>query len=81
VTGLLLFASDRKGLHQPAFRLKMLLILLAGVQAAIFHWTVHRGLAKWDENTPTPLAAKLSAAISILLWISIVAAGRLIGFV
>jgi len=82
ITGTLLFSSEAvKVYSNPAFRLKMLLILLAGVHAMIFHWTVYRGVAAWDDSVAPPLGAKVSGLLSILLWIGVVAAGRFIGFV
>jgi hypothetical protein len=82
VTGILLFSSEAvKCYTNLAFRLKMLMILLAGVNALIFHWTAYRSVERWDDAANTPLAAKLAGSFSILLWFGIVAAGRWIAFV
>lgn len=82
VTGTLLFSSEAiKVYTNPAFRLKILLIVLAGLQALIFHRAVYRGVAKWDESGVLPAGAKLSGLVSLVLWIGVVAAGRFIGFV
>jgi len=82
VTGVLLFSSEAVKVYtNPAFRLKMLLIFLAGVHALIFHWTVYRNVASWDDSAVLPIGAKVAGLVSILLWIGVVAAGRFIGFV
>ena len=82
VTGGLLFSSEAvKVYSNPAFRMKMLLIFLAGVHAFTFHWIIYRDVANWDDSALLPLKAKLSGFVSILLWVGIVAAGRFIGFV
>jgi hypothetical protein len=82
LTGTLLFSSEAiKVYTNPAFRLKMLLILLAGIQALVFHRTVYRGVAKWDDSGVLPAGAKISGFVSLVLWIGVVAAGRFIGFV
>jgi hypothetical protein len=82
VTGLLLFSSEAtKCYTNIAFRLKMLLILLAGVNAMVFHWTAYRSVGKWDTSASTPLGAKVAGALSILFWFGIVAAGRWIAFI
>ena len=82
ITGAMLFSSEAVHMQRnPAFRLKMLLILLAGIHALVFHLTVYRNVAKWDESAVPPFGAKLAGVFSILLWIGIVAAGRFIGFV
>jgi len=82
VTGVLLFSSEAVKLQDnPAFRLKLVLIVVAGMQAPIFQLAAHRNLARWDERGYLPFGAKLAGAISLVLWLAIVAAGRFIGFV
>ena len=65
----------------PVFITKLFLILLAGVNMAVFHFTIYRNVSKWDESTATPFSAKLVGSISVILWASVVFAGRWIGFV
>src|SRR5439155_11798080 len=82
VTGTLLFTSEAVKVYtNPAFRVKMLLIFLAGVHALIFHWGVYRDVTSWDDSGVLPAGAKVAGFVSILLWIGIVGAGRFIGFV
>lgn len=80
-SGFLLFSSEATKYYlNLVFRLKMLMILLAGMNALVFHWTVYRRVATWDETLVPPLGARLAACFSILLWIGVVAAGRLIAY-
>jgi len=82
VTGALLFSSEAVKIYgNPAFRLKMLLLLLAGLQALIFQTVISGKLAAWDERPSLPVLAKVAGLSSILLWVGIVTAGRFIGFV
>jgi hypothetical protein len=82
ITGSLLFSSEALKIYtNPAFRLKILLILLAGVQALVFHRLTYRNVSAWDADAPTPIGAKLAGALSLILWTGVVAAGRFIGFV
>lgn len=82
VTGVLLFSSEAVKVYgNPAFRLKMLLLLLAGLQALIFQTFATRRLPAWDEGGASTLPAKIMGVTSILLWVGIVTAGRFIGFV
>jgi hypothetical protein len=82
VTGALLFSSEAVKIYgNPAFRLKMLFLLLAGIQALIFQTVVSRKLPAWDDRPASPVMARITGMISILLWIAIVTAGRFIGFV
>jgi hypothetical protein len=81
-TGALLFCSEAAKMYvNPAFRLKMLLICLAGAQALIFQLAAGRKLSAWDERAAVPVMARIGGLISILLWIGVVAAGRWIGFI
>lgn len=81
VTGFCLFASEATRCYEnPAFRIKMLMLVLAGLNALIFHQTVYRRISHWDEAQATPAAAKFAGCCSILLWFGIVAAGRWIAF-
>lgn len=80
-TGFCLFASEAtRCFENPAFRIKMLMLLLAGLNALIFHQTIYRHVASWDQASVTPAGAKLAGCCSILLWFGIVAAGRWIAF-
>jgi Family of unknown function (DUF6644) len=82
ITGALLFSSEAVKIYgNPAFRLKMLLLLVAGLQAVIFQKVISGKLAAWDERPSLPMLAKVAGLSSILLWIAIVTAGRFIGFV
>ncbi len=83
LTGTLLFMSNAAKLYvnNPAFQIKMLLIVLAGVNALAFHMTIYRRVASWDMSPVTPLAARLAGASSLLLWIGVVGTGRWTGFI
>jgi purine-cytosine permease-like protein len=74
VTGPLLFGSDlTRYLNNPAFVLKMLLL---GIALAA-HFTLHRSVLR--EGVPLKTATrKLAAALSLILWSSVVLAGRAI---
>jgi hypothetical protein len=82
ITGVILFSSEAVKVYgNPAFRVKMLLIVLAGAHALIFHWGLEQDVAVLDGSAVLPAKAKVAGGTSILLWIAIVAAGRFIGFV
>jgi hypothetical protein len=81
VTGGTLFASNAiEYSHNFSFRMKMLLMIFAGLNMLFFHLFTHRGIARWDVAPQTPLGAKIAGAVSIVLWLGIVAFGRWIGF-
>lgn len=81
LTGALLFSSEAtKMVINPAFRLKMLLIALAGLHALIFR-IIARDLPRSAPATSTPIRAKIAGLTSLALWVGVVAAGRWIGFI
>jgi len=61
------------------FRIKMLCLVLAGINMLMFHWIGVRHLPRWDASSPPP-RARFAGAVSLLLWTTIVATGRWIGF-
>ena len=80
VTGSLMFAANAATYYgNTAFRLKMLALLAAGVNMAVFQLVTFRNVAVWDRGAP-PRAARVAGALSLLLWISVVFLGRWIGF-
>ena len=81
IAGLLMFAANANTYYEnTAFRLKMLALLGAGVNMAIFQGITYRAVTSWDQNAPTPTAARVAGALSILLWITVICLARWIGF-
>lgn len=81
VTGALLFSSEAVKLyHSPVFRVKVVLLALAGLNAFIFHRTIYRDVANWDPGAVAPARARMAGLLSLLFWIAIIAAGRAIAY-
>lgn len=81
ITGALLFTLNSLSYYgNTAFRVKMVLLLLAGVNMFVFHRYTMPSAAAWDRDAPPPAAARVSGAISLALWISVIFLGRWIGF-
>ena len=81
LTGSLMFLTNaRVYYHNFYFRIKMLLLVLSGVNMLIFELTAGRTIHRWDKEPSAPRAGKAAAALSLAMWISIIIAGRLIGF-
>src|ERR1700680_1829689 len=79
ITGLLLFSSAAATYASTRiFPLKMLLILLAGVNALIFMRTTYRRVAAWDTAEVPPLGARFAGVVSLLLWSSVLVMGRVL---
>jgi hypothetical protein len=82
LTGGLMFISNAVNYaHNFHFQMKILFLLLAGVNMLLFQYVVSRDIAGWESPTlATPLKAKLAGGASLALWIAVVAFGRWIGF-
>jgi len=84
ITGLMFVTGNPLGqpidyLTNLAFQIKMLLILLAGLNLLVFHVT---GLARATEAVPAsgeaPAAAKAVAIASLVFWFGVIYFGRMI---
>ncbi len=73
-SGTLLFVSAAAEVAaNPAFRIKLVLILMAAINALVFH--LRDSLRRHDG------IARLQAAASLLLWLGVITAGRMIAYV
>jgi hypothetical protein len=80
-TGFLLFTSNAPSYAANApFVAKMIVLVIAGINMAIFHLTAYRQIGQWNDALPPPRGVRLAGASSLALWIAIVFLGRWIGF-
>jgi uncharacterized membrane protein len=81
VTGVLLFyAIPVRSWHSVWFRAKLVLLLVGAVNIFVFHFRVRRDRAAWDTAQRTPLGARISALVSLTVWLSIIVLGRMIAY-
>jgi hypothetical protein len=81
ITGGLLFASNASVYAgNRYFQAKAVLILLAGLNMGFYHLLSHGRVAGWHTPALTPRSARVAGGLSLILWISIAACGRWIGF-
>jgi hypothetical protein len=81
VTGSLLAWSEPVRLYRSLFfPWKLAFIVLAGLNALLFHLGAYRGVGAWDSALLTPARARIAAAVSIVCWICVIAAGRAVGY-
>jgi hypothetical protein len=64
-----------------AFRLKMLMLLLIGINAGVYEVITRRKGVEWAVVQKTPVGAKLTAVVSLSLWCGVIVAGRWIAYV
>jgi hypothetical protein len=81
ITGALMFAANAATYFaNTPFRLKMLALLAAGVNLAVFQLITFRTVANWDKDKPPPGAARFAGAASIVIWVAVIFLARWIGF-
>jgi hypothetical protein len=82
LTGFCLFIVDAIVIAANlAFRLKLLLILLAAINAAVYQRSVSKSSKKWNVGVSSPLKVKVIAVISLILWTAVIICGRLIAYI
>jgi hypothetical protein len=81
LTGALMFIGNATGyVENPFFLIKMVLLVLVGINMMVFQFGTFRNVTAWDMG-PAPGAARTAGALSLLLWTGIITTGRWIGFV
>jgi uncharacterized protein DUF6644 len=81
VSGLLLFWAEAiTAYHSVHFWIKVVLLVAAGVNALSFEATAHRNMAVWDTAAVPPLRARMTGAISLILWTAIIITGRTMAY-
>lgn len=80
-SGTLLFYADPVVKYQNLFfRLKMMTLALAVVNAWVFHRTVYRKVRTWDMDPVPPKGARLAGGLSLALWAVLITLGRMIPY-
>jgi hypothetical protein len=81
MTGALLFTTNPVFYFGNfEFRAKMLLMLIAGINMAVFEFHTIKTIAFWDIGKSPPAGARLAGALSLVLWLSVITFGRMVGF-
>jgi hypothetical protein len=81
LTGSLLFWSHAlSAYHSTAFRAKLVLLILSGLNAAIYHFTIYRKMGQWDTAPIPPIQARLAGWTSLILWAGVITMGRIMAY-
>jgi uncharacterized membrane protein SirB2 len=80
-SGALLFWSEAATVYaSPWFRMKVLFLLLAGINALVFETKLGRQVALWNTLAQPPVGAKIAGWISILCWTAVIVFGRWVAY-
>jgi hypothetical protein len=77
---LLFYAAPVVRYHNLFFRFKMGALVLAVVNAWVFHATVYRRVAQWDRDPVPPREVRVAGGLSLVLWALIITAGRMMAY-
>jgi hypothetical protein len=78
ISGILLFyAIPVRSYQNIFFRVKLLLLVAAGINAWVFH---PRGIQPWDKDPVPPRSARFAGYASLVLWMTIIFCGRMIAY-
>ncbi|MBN1239408.1 MAG: hypothetical protein JXB36_12975 [Gammaproteobacteria bacterium] len=81
LTGIIfLFGDPNRYFINISFQIKMVLVLLAGLNALLYAVKVAPAMANAGPHDPTPGLAKAVGAASLLLWAGVLCFGRLIPY-
>jgi hypothetical protein len=81
VSGILVFyAIPLRTYLNVFFRIKAVLLILAGLNVFLFQKGIYQRVSEWDLDLSPPRTAKLAGVFSLVLWAAIVFSGRLIAY-
>jgi hypothetical protein len=81
ISGVFLFWAEAAKMYvNPAFRWKVVLLVLVGLNPLIFHTTIYRRVDEWELQHISPWRARAAAIASLTLWSGIIIAGRAIAY-
>lgn len=81
VTGTMLFTSRPADAYVSVyFRIKLGLLVFGALNVLIFHTTIDRERQQWDAAETPPFRARMAGLVSLILWFSIIAAGRIMAY-
>ncbi|MBQ13877.1 MAG: hypothetical protein CMQ17_05695 [Gammaproteobacteria bacterium] len=82
VTGILFFYGDPlRYSANIGFQIKMILIVLAGLNAVLYYLMIEPVMNTWDARANSPLNTKCVAYASLVIWTGVLLCGRLIPYV
>jgi len=78
--GLLFWSQPLRCYVSGYFLAKLILLVLAGVNVMVYHFTIDRSREQWDKSPIPPLQARLAGLVSLLLWMGVIAVGRIMAY-
>jgi hypothetical protein len=76
----LLWCQAVKAWGSIYFKLKLILLLLAAINALVFELTLRKNSASWDNDPVPPFRARLAGFAGMILWAGVICAGRTMAY-
>lgn len=81
ITGFLLYyAIPVRTTQSVWFRIKVVLLIAAGINAYLFHRQMRAAAGGWDTDVRPPKRIRQGAGTSLVLWLGVVFTGRAIAY-
>lgn len=81
ISGVLLFyAIPVRSYQNIFFRLKCVFLIVAGLNALMFHTGVFARVSEWGQYAQPPSRARLAGVLSLVLWAGVIVTGRMIAY-
>jgi len=81
VSGSMLFAGFATSAYDNVyFRIKAVALVVAGLNALIYHLVTQQRIAPWDQARVLPIPARVAGLVSIITWTVVILAGRMIAY-
>ena len=81
VTGIFLYSAIPVRTSQSLwFRIKVILLLVAAINAFLFHRHMKSSIGSWDLAMVPPQRTRFAAALSLALWAGVIVTGRFIAY-
>ena len=77
---LLFYAIPVRTYQSLWFRIKVVLLIVAGINAWLMHKKIMANRSSWDTAPRPPAGARVSAAVSLMTWAGVIITGRFIAY-
>jgi hypothetical protein len=78
--GLLFMTQASKAYGNVFFRTKLLLLVMLGINAALYQLVLYPKMAQWESVGRTPLSARVCGGLSLVGWIGVIVCGRTMAY-
>jgi hypothetical protein len=81
ITGLMLVIAYATAAYSNLyFRIKVLAMVVAAINAFVYHRYTERRIAEWDDSSTPPIGARSAGLVSICVWAIVIMAGRMMSY-